>query len=143
MLLCVASFVITSTSFPIFSRTPCQRDWSTKRSQHEKNLTKKTIYYIPIAIAFLALLSGCDEEGSSDDVNLSLALQDKGITWFSSETYGSGEWIQTTLKYDDLLFYSSETTHNKYTQSAAGDFQLEPQSTKNFVLTSSAGYKVT
>ncbi|MCF6235313.1 MAG: hypothetical protein L3J70_02870 [Gammaproteobacteria bacterium] len=103
----------------------------------KKTLQKKTIYYIPIAIAFLALLSGCDEEGSSDDVNLSLALQDKGITWFSSETYGSGEWIQTTLKYDDLLFYSSETTHNKYTQSAAGDFQLEPQSTKNFVLTSS------
>ncbi len=102
-----------------------------------KALQKKNITYISFTIICLALLSGCDEQSSSDDVNLSIALQDKGITWLSSETYGSGEWIQTTLKYDDLIFDGTKTTHNKYSRSTTGDFQPEPQSTKNFVLTSS------
>ncbi|HFD13653.1 MAG TPA: hypothetical protein ENJ32_14470 [Crenotrichaceae bacterium] len=98
---------------------------------------KKTIIYISFTIICMALLSSCDEQSSSDDVNLSIALQDKGITWLSSETYGSGEWTQTTLKYDDLIFDGTKTTHNKYSRSTTGDFQPEPQSTKNFVLTSS------
>ncbi len=107
----------------------------------KKTLQKKMFRYIPIATAFLALLSGCDEE-NGDNANLSMALQDKGISWFSSETYGSAEWVQTTLKYDELSFTNSVSSHNKFTQDETGGFQQEAASTKNFLLTNS-GWQLT
>ncbi len=81
----------------------------------------------------LTLLSGCDEQNDTTVADLTTTLQESGIIWFSSETYGN--W--PVLKYDELLLSNSISTHNKYSQSSTGSFQQEATSTKNFLLTNS------